>query len=167
MLWAETLLPGLGLSGQVFAPFHEAHSAPSSWEPTRTVTAFVPLLTNIPSRKVEYPETFFTVDTTNVSFLKTCPPPGYHLDSFTSAHTIKVQHRTSRSHPVIQEKPQNTSSIVCFQSCCFNKGRCEKEERMPFFNNSCRLKPQGHASGMQPSMAASLSRMQVEADGSH
>lgn len=109
--------------------------------------AFAPLLTNTPSRKVEYTETVFTVDTTNMSLLKSYPPTGCHLDSFTLAHTIKVQHRTSQSHPVIREKPPNTSSIVCFLSCCFNKGRCEKEERMPLFNSLCRLKPQGHASG--------------------
>lgn len=36
-----------------------------------------------------------------------------------------------------------------------------------FFNMSSRLMPQRHASGKQPSVVASLLRMQVEATGSH
>lgn len=64
MLWTETLLPGLGLSGQVCVPFYEAHSALLLLGTNKNYDCFCSLLINIPSRKVEFTETVFTVDTT-------------------------------------------------------------------------------------------------------
>lgn len=62
----------------------------------------------------------------------------------------------SPSHP--REAPQNTSLFVCFQSSCFNKGRCGNGEGAPLFNHSSRLWPHRPVSSTQPSMTASLSR---------